>query len=215
MGQPIRRFESYLFRHFPSACPTVAKTRPLHPRMNPPLPDQLCLHCGLCCDGTLFRDVELQPGDDAEKLRALGLPIPLPKSGLPVLSFRQPCAGLCADLACRVYADRPTRCREFECALFKEVALKKVALPAALKVIRQSRQMAEKVRRLLRELGDAGERVSLARRFKRVQRKFDAGELPEGLATETAYDLFGELSLAVHALDMRLRTKFYPDPSDE
>jgi uncharacterized protein len=182
--------------------------------MNPPLPDQLCLHCGLCCDGTLFRDVELQPGDDAEKLRALGLPIPDPSSGLRVTSFRQPCAGLCADLACRVYADRPTRCREFECALFKDVALEKVELPAALKVIRQTRQMAEKVRRLLRELGDAGERVSLARRFKRVKRKFDAGELPEGLDAETAYDLFAELSLAVHALDMRLRTKFYPDPSD-
>ncbi len=184
--------------------------------MNPPLPDQLCLHCGLCCDGTLFRDVELQPGDDAEKLRALGLPLRSRRGQeADPLKFAQPCSALCADLACRIYADRPTRCREFECALFKEVALKKVALPAALKVIRQTRQFAEKVRRLLRELGDAGERVSLARRFKRVQRKFDAGELPEGLDTETAYDLFGELSLAVHALDMRLRMKFYPDPRDE
>ena len=183
--------------------------------MNPPLPDQLCLHCGLCCDGTLFRDVELQPGDDAEKLRALGLPL-RSRRGQEAhpLKFPQPCSALCSDLKCRVYADRPARCREFECALFKDVALEKVELPAALKVIRQTRQMAEKVRRLLRELGDAGARVSLARRFKRVKRKFDAGELPEGLDAETAYDLFAELSLAVHALDMRLRTKFYPDPSD-
>ena len=179
------------------------------------MPDQLCLHCGLCCNGTLFRDVELQPGDDVAKLRALGLPL-RSRRGLEAdsLKFPQPCNALCPNLKCRVYADRPSRCREFECALFKAVAAGKVELPAALKTIRQTRQMAEKVRRLLRELGDAGERVALAKRFKRLKRKFDAGELPDGLDAETAYDLFAELSLAVHELDMRLRTKFHPDPSD-
>lgn len=176
--------------------------------MNPPLPDALCLACGLCCDGTLFRDVELQPGDDAARLRALGLPIP--RSALRVRRFNQPCAALCTDLRCRVYADRPARCREFECAVFKAVAAGEAELPAALKTIRQTRQMAEQVRRLLRELGDAGEGVALAKRFKRLKRKFDAGDLPAGLDAETAYDRFAELSLAVHELDLRLRAKFYP-----
>lgn len=183
--------------------------------MGAPLPDQLCLHCGLCCDGTLFRDVELQPGDDAGKLRALGLPLrSRRREEADQLKFPQPCSALCSDLKCRVYADRPARCREFECAVFKAVAVGKAELPAALKTIRQTRQMAEKVRRLLRELGDAGKGVALAKRFKRVKRKFDEGELPDGLDAETAYDRFAELSLAVHELDMRLRTKFHPDPSD-
>ena len=184
--------------------------------MSASLPDQLCLHCGLCCDGTLFRDVELQPGDDAAKLRALGLPVTRSRRREEAdhLKFPQPCAALCPDLKCRVYADRPARCREFECALFKAVAVGKVDLPAALKTIRHTRQQAEKVRRLLRELGDVGERVSLARRFKRVKKKFDSGDPPAGLDAETAYDRFAELSLAVHELDMRLRTKFHPDPSD-
>ena len=87
-------------------------------------------------------------------------------------------------------------------------------MPAALKTIRQTRQMAEKVRGLLRELGDAGEGVALAKRFKSLKRKFDAGELPDRLDAETAYDRFAELSLAVHELDMRLRAKFHPDPND-
>ncbi|MFM8468537.1 MAG: YkgJ family cysteine cluster protein [Limisphaerales bacterium] len=176
--------------------------------MTPALPDQLCLHCGLCCDGTLFRDVELQPGDDAVKLRELGLPIP--RSARRVPRFNQPCTALCADLKCRVYADRPARCRQFECALFQAVATGKTEADAALKVIRQTRQQADKVRRLLRELGDADEGVALTKRFKRVKRKFDAGELPAGLDTETAYDRFAELSLAVHEMDLRLRAKFYP-----
>lgn len=183
--------------------------------MNAPLLDQLCLHCGLCCDGTLFRDVELQPGDDADKLRTLGLPVTRSRRREEAdhLKFPQPCTALCADLKCRVYADRPSRCRQFECALFKAVAARQVELPAALMTIRQTRQQAEKVRRLLRELGDAGEGVALAKRFKRLKRKFDAGELPDGLDAEMAYDRFAELSLAVHELDLRLRAKFYPDPA--
>ncbi len=177
--------------------------------------ENFCLHCGMCCDGTLFRDVELQPGDDTEKLRALGLPL-RSRRGQEAnhLKFPQPCSALCADLRCRVYADRPLRCRQFECALFEAVAAGEVESAAALKVIRQTRQMAEKVRRLLRELGDAGERVSLSRRFKHVKREFDAGELPVGLDAETACDRFAELSLAVHELDLRLRAKFHPDPGD-
>ncbi len=179
------------------------------------LGENLCLHCGLCCDGTLFRDVELQPGDDAEQLRALGLPVRGRHSEeANSLKFPQPCSALCQDLRCRIYADRPARCRQFGCALFQAVTSGQTELPAALMTIRKTRQLAEKVRRLLRELGDAGGRVSLSRRFKRLKRKFDAGELPTGLDTETAYDRFAELSLAVHELDLRLRAKFHPDPSD-
>lgn len=183
--------------------------------MNDPLPSALCLHCGMCCDGTLFRDVELQPGDDVEKLRALGLPIrSRRREEADHLKFPQPCTALCADLRCRVYADRPSRCREFECALFKAVAAGHLTAPAALKTIRQTRQQADKVRQLLRELGDTGERISLSRRFKRVKRHFDQGELPDHLDPEAAYDRFADLTLAVHELDMKLRAKFYPDPRD-
>lgn len=172
------------------------------------LPEQLCLQCGLCCDGALFRDVELQPGDDADELRSLGLPVRAGSSGGG--KFPQPCAALCADLRCRVYADRPTRCREFECALFKSVAAGGTDPAAALKVVQQTRQQAERVRRLLRELGETSELVSLSRRFQKVKREFDAGRVPAALDRETAYDLFAQLSLAVHGLDRRLRTKFYP-----
>ena len=32
--------------------------------------EQLCPNCGLCCDSTLFADVELRAGDDARRLAA-------------------------------------------------------------------------------------------------------------------------------------------------
>lgn len=182
------------------------------------LPEQLCLACGLCCNGVLFKDVELQPGDDAELLLSLGLPVRGPrrvgrKSGRSLHSkpetrnskFPQPCAALCEGNRCRIYADRPTRCREFECALFKSVAAGQTELAAALKTIRAARQRADQVRRLLRALGDADERLALSLRFKRTRRRLEAGGFDDASA-----DTFGELTLAVHALNVLLSSRFYP-----
>jgi len=96
--------------------------------------NELCNACGLCCNGVLFKDVQLQPGDDAAHLRSLGLPIREPRRVPPRTGrsphshevrktrFPQPCAALCDGNRCRIYAERPARCREFECALFKSVA---------------------------------------------------------------------------------------------
>src|SRR5437867_9164117 len=78
---------------------------------------QLCPQCALCCNGVLFKDVELQPADDAARLKALGLPL----DGSRKAKFSQPCAALCG-CHCGIYADRPMRCRQFECALLKSVA---------------------------------------------------------------------------------------------
>ena len=67
--------------------------------------EQLCPNCGLCCDSTLFADVELRAGDDAKRLKQLGLTIV--QKSKSKLAFTQPCA--CFDgKFCGIYADRPT-----------------------------------------------------------------------------------------------------------
>jgi hypothetical protein len=182
------------------------------------LPEQLCLACGLCCNGVLFKDVELQPGDGAERLSALGLPLrnarsvprpskrsPRSKPGPPKLKLAQPCVALCAGNECRVYLQRPTRCRQFECALFKSVAAGETELPAALKTVQAARQRADRVRHLLRTLGDADEHLALSLRFRRTRRRLEARGLNDGSA-----DTFSELTLAVHALNVLLSSRFYP-----
>ena len=182
------------------------------------LPEQLCLACGLCCNGVLFKDVELQPDDDKEHLRSLGLPIREPrrverKSGRSLHSkpetrnpkFSQPCAALCDGNRCRIYDERPARCREFECALFKSVAAGETELAAALKTIRAAHQRADPVRRLLRALGDTDEHLALSLRFKRTRRRLEAGGFDDSSA-----DTFGELTLAVHGLNVLLSSRFYP-----
>jgi hypothetical protein len=165
---------------------------------------QLCPHCAMCCNGVLFKDVELQPGDSATKLKTLGLPF----SSSRTPKFPQPCAAL-AGCMCRIYAARPARCREFECALLKSVAAGETETAAALRVIREARRQAERVRHLLREVGDHDEHVALSLRFQRTQRRFESSPFEEPAA-----DKFGELTLAVHDLNLLLREKFYPNPAD-
>jgi Fe-S-cluster containining protein len=165
---------------------------------------RLCLECGLCCDGVLFSDVELQPGDDARQLRALGLPVAVKRGTRAVQRFPQPCAALCADNRCRIYDDRPARCREFECGVLKEVIADRLDTGAALRLIHQARQRAKRVRELLRQLGDQEEHLPLGTRFRQARRCFE-----NGAADAAAAELFGELTLAVHQLNVLTHERFY------
>jgi Fe-S-cluster containining protein len=165
---------------------------------------RLCLECGLCCNGVLFSDVELQSGDDARRLRALGLALAAKRGARGPQRFPQPCAALCADNRCRIYEERPARCRDFECGVLKEVIADRLDTGAALRLIRQARQRAGRVRALLRRLGDTEEHLPLSTRFRRTRRRFE-----NGAVDAQAAELFGELTLAVHQLNVLTHGRFY------
>ncbi len=165
---------------------------------------KLCLACGLCCNGVIFADVKLQAGDDAGRLRSVGLPVSLPQSAHRAPRFTQPCAAL-DGCRCRVYADRPKYCREFECVLLKSVKAGRTESDAALRVIRTARERAEKVQRLLRALGDKEEGVALGARFRRTARRLEEAELEDEIA-----DRYAQLTLAVHDLNLLVGEAFYP-----
>lgn len=166
--------------------------------------EQLCLACGLCCDGTLFDLVKLEASDDPAKVKRLGLPVKVSRGKVPIARFPQPCAALCADRTCRLYADRPWQCRVFECGLLKKAKAGQVPFPSALREVKQARRRADKVRRLLRELGDTDEHRALGERFHRLSERLEAGNAdPEALAK------FADLSLAVHHLKLQAHDHFY------
>ena len=122
---------------------------------------QLCPKCGLCCNGVLFADVELRKGDDAWRLAELGLS--LVKKGRKQ-AFAQPCA--CFDgTLCRIYNERPKRCRTFECGLLKRVQTGELDADAALKKIAQAKRQVKKVCTLLRRMGSDDERLALSQRY--------------------------------------------------
>ena len=153
--------------------------------------EQLCPHCGLCCNGVLFADVELQEGDDAGRL--IGIDLPLKKKGAKRV-FVQPCACFDGKL-CKIYGGRPARCRTFECGLLKRVHTGDMEVKAALKRIDETLRLVEKVRRLLRVSGQTDERLALTHRYKQVM----AAPIDLG-GDEAAAEARGKLMLAVNDL---------------
>ncbi|HZR19013.1 MAG TPA: YkgJ family cysteine cluster protein [Verrucomicrobiae bacterium] len=185
------------------------------PKRKESRPEDLCLSCGLCCNGVLFADVKLQPPDDPKALRVLGMPLQpdgRTRSGPPELQrwrFLQPCAAF-DGCRCSIYASRPLYCRKFECLLFKDFDQGKVTKAEALSTIRTARKLADKVDTLLRGLEPPGElRAALAARFRRTAKRLERSELDSQSAGN-----FGRLTVAYHQLTLVLRTRFYPSPID-
>lgn len=167
----------------------------------------LCLQCGLCCNGVLFRDVELQDGDNVMRLLQHGLPVKTaPGTKEPAYRLPQPCDALCDNLRCRVYAQRPARCREFECAILQNVLAGKLPMEAALRKIHRVQAKIRAVERLLRSLGEQRSDQPLKKRFRKVQLRLEK----EGCDPDAA-DIFAKLSESYHALGLDLAAHFYPD----
>jgi Fe-S-cluster containining protein len=161
--------------------------------------DQLCPKCGLCCNGVLFADVELQTGDDAERLADLGLS--LVKKGRKQ-AFAQPCAYFDGRL-CRVYAERPVRCRTFECGLLKRVQAGELDAKAALKAIAQAKRQVEKVCELLRRANSDDEQLALSQRYVRAM-----SEPVDLSARKAAAELPGKLMKTYRNLMLMLQRDF-------
>ena len=160
---------------------------------------QLCPACGLCCNGVLFGDVELQRGDNPKRLAESGME--LSRKGRKQC-FNQPCA--CFDGKwCQIYAERPKRCRTFECQLLKQVQAGKTTVPAALNSIAEARRRADAVRTLVRDLGQTDERVPLNRRYASL-----AAEPIDLAADDQRVERRSELMLAVHRLTRILEREF-------
>ncbi len=162
--------------------------------------EQLCPNCGLCCDSTLFADVELRAGDSAKRLAELGLAIE--EKGRGKLAFAQPCACFDGKL-CGIYGDRPKRCRTFECGLLKRVGADEMTAGAALKKISDAKILVKKVRELLRSLGQDDGRLALTKCYAQAM------SAPVDLsASENNSELRGELMLAVNDLMQVLQRDF-------
>lgn len=159
----------------------------------------LCPSCGLCCNGVLFGDVELQRGDDSKTLTRTG--IDLFRKGRKT-AFTQPCACLVNEL-CAIYQNRPKRCAEFDCRLLMHVQKGKLTAASARKKITQTKQRADVVLKLVRQLGNNDETLPLNKRYS------DVISQPIDMADdETQIECRGELMIAVANLAEALERDF-------
>lgn len=155
----------------------------------------LCEECGLCCNGVLFDQVRLQPGDGVKPLVALGLKIKKRRF------FPQPCRALCGT-RCTIYLQRPVRCREFECYQFQQVAGGQLPAAQARQTIARTRALVDRVEQSLEGTAGGNRRKPLAQRVATALQ----GEIPPGMASSA-------LSQAMQALQEALAEHFRVPPA--
>jgi hypothetical protein len=104
----------------------------------------LCLTCGLCCDGTLFCGVPLEPNDDITPLKAVGINI---IAGNDLTLLKLPCTAH-KNCTCTIYANRPQRCRTFKCKLLKRFERDDISQQSALEIIDKVKSLKNKMNEL-------------------------------------------------------------------
>lgn len=93
----------------------------------------LCVQCGLCCNGSLFDFVAISE-TEASACQSMGLSV-VEKAGR--LGLRLRCGAL-QGATCTKYEVRPSGCRSFVCALGKQLDAGQVTAEAALAVVREA-----------------------------------------------------------------------------
>ncbi|OEY72642.1 YkgJ family cysteine cluster protein [Salegentibacter salarius] len=97
-------------------------------------PTNICLSCGLCCDGTLIGFVQL----DTEELAPVKQLMDIEQTGKNGMFFL-PCNELGCN-GCNIYSQRPKACRNFECGVLKSVEKKELSFDKATDVIEVVKQ---------------------------------------------------------------------------
>jgi hypothetical protein len=166
---------------------------------------QLCVGCGMCCDGVLYDRAEVAEGE-ADRMRRAGLDL-FETEGKSY--FRQPCPhSRCGR--CMIYETRFRICRTFECALLRRVERGDVELSDA-------QEKVALAMRLLAKVVEADPRAKTAR--ERIRIRAALAEAAEGQSGEERRTISRRL-LDIVALDSFLEQWFRhrsakPETEDE
>lgn len=167
---------------------------------------RLCAACGMCCDGTMFQIVRMQPGEVPAELGRLGLKIRC-RDG--EYYMEQPCSAL-REKRCTVYEQRPVRCRLFNCQQLGRVERGETTESEAMAMILETRALVEKVRGLIEQSGLREDGQALVERYERVASTPINEELEPELAAVRE-----ELEKTMRELKLQLNREFRLPPGSK
>tara|TARA_B110000285_G_scaffold10813_1_gene10737 strand:+ start:9323 stop:9826 length:504 start_codon:yes stop_codon:yes gene_type:complete len=145
----------------------------------------ICLSCGLCCDGTLIGYVQLEP-EELPTLRELMEIEDEKGNGF----FLQPCDNYCDG--CNIYSKRPKQCDNFKCGLLNSVEQKELDFDSANETINAVKQKKNDIEKKLAVL--QFELKSQSFHFKMVELKtLLQKKKTESLLTQNQLDLILDL----------------------
>jgi len=153
------------------------------------LTDKLCTRCGLCCDGSLFDDVELSGAAQATKLEVMGLDIDIDQQSL----LLQPCTAL-KGTRCSIYQHRPGCCRTFECRVLQRTSQRAIVIDQAVATIETTRAHVARMHELCKALGDSNTELPLK------ERCIEALSQPTDCEDDQANELRSELAQAMDTM---------------
>jgi len=97
---------------------------------------ELCLACGLCCNGALHVNVNVRP-EHLRVVRTLGLMVEKTDRGF---EFRLPCPLYQKD-RCSAHPHHPPTCQAYRCALLQKHEEGDVTLQDSLAIVRTAREL--------------------------------------------------------------------------
>lgn len=165
---------------------------------------RLCTACGMCCDGTMFQIVRMQPGEVPAELGKLGLKIRC-RDG--EYHMEQPCTAL-RENRCTVYEQRPVRCRLFNCQQLGRVESGETTEAKAMAMITETRELVERVRGLIEQCGLREDGQALMERYERLMFTPVNKALEPDLARTRE-----ELDETMRKLKLRLNREFRVPPN--
>lgn len=156
----------------------------------------ICLSCGLCCDGTLIGFVHL----NQKELPAVSK-IMTVEGAKGNGFFLQPCEKYCDG--CSIYTERPQHCATFKCGLLDSVEQEKSTFDSAVETISEVKEQKRAIQRTINELQI--ELKSQSFYFKIVELKKILAEIN---STSSGSQAHRNLSNELEQLDMLLLSKF-------
>lgn len=102
---------------------------------------QLCVGCGMCCDGTIFSHADIASDEFVQPSVEKHLRVVSESRQLP-----QRCAILDDDACCTEYQDRPSPCRAFSCALLSAVNADELSVDSAKALIESTLVLRDSAR---------------------------------------------------------------------
>jgi len=166
--------------------------------------ESICVGCGMCCDGTMYRNVEVGGDDRLERLETAGL---LLSTRDDVTAFRQPCS-VFGGGCCSVYADRPAVCRDYRCLLLRRYEAGEATYDDARALIGRTIALRDRVRAGLDQLVSPDAPEALQGLYRLMTAKLEG--LPDPAAARRERS---GLLLDVAALRVLLSREFEPRDS--
>jgi Fe-S-cluster containining protein len=138
---------------------------------------ELCISCGLCCQGILEKAAVLEP-EEVELAEELNLKPFVTNDGIH--KFHLPCP-LIEGNVCSVYnSPHPNVCKEFQCILLDQLLSDEISLEASLKII-------SKIKKYINQINENVSFIDSSKSFLALMQ--DCWDLQQHLNEELLFDI--------------------------